>query len=112
MPASLSHATPHEYDQLLAMGPQAIRLKPMTLYNFSARFHAITIEFPLHEWTWFGDGDHTTHAPYTILNFLRAIPRCAKSFTTVVNATTLSTCLHSQSFQAQQFWMALQALLC
>ena len=62
MRASLSHVTLYQYDRLVALGPQTIRLKPMAHCPARVLFYALTLEPSQHSLIWLDDACDNTRA--------------------------------------------------
>jgi transglutaminase-like putative cysteine protease len=55
MRASLTHVTRYEYDRLVRLGPQTIRLKPLSHCPSPVLFYALTVEPGQHQTRWQND---------------------------------------------------------
>lgn len=79
---ALSHLTLYEYDKLVGLGPQTIRLRPMSHCPSTVLFHSITIEPNGHEIAWLND---ELDNPIAILNFEQKIRRLSISVDLVID---------------------------
>ncbi len=79
---ALSHLTLYEYDKLVGLGPQTIRLRPMSHCPSTVLFHSITIEPNGHEIAWLND---ELDNPIAVLNFEQKIRRLSISVDLVID---------------------------
>lgn len=79
---ALSHLTLYEYDRLVGLGPQTLRLRPMSHCPSPILFHSITIEPSNHAVQWLNDA---LDNPIGVVTFQQKIRRLSFSVDCVID---------------------------